>query len=257
MSEQDLGRPVRVLVVDDEPLARAGIGEILREDSDIAIVGETATGQDALRAIRDLVPDVVFLDIGLPDMDGFEVVERMDPRLRPAVVFLTAHSDRALRAFEVEALDYVTKPLRRVRIRTAIARARARVKGNQIPRADNTSTASPSSPLALKVDGRVCLIEQRTIGWVTADDDHVVVHAGSVVFRTREALGQIEQRLARNQFVRIHRSTIVRVAEIRELQPWFHGDYVVLLQSGATLRLSRHYRKAVTGLLGLTASERR
>lgn len=239
--------PVRVLLVDDEPLARAGLRAILEEEAGLSIVGESAGGEDAVSAIRALGPDLVFLDIALPDLDGFGVVARLDPVDRPAIVFVTAHSDQALRAFEVRALDYVTKPLRRDRVREAVARARERIRLEQKP-----ASAPPpvTAPLAVKLEGRVRLIDQRTIDWVSADDDHVVVHAGSQTWRPRETLGQIERRLDPSAFVRIHRSTIVRLGAIRELQPWFHGDYVVILHSGAELRLSRNFNDQVAALLG-------
>ena len=251
---------LRVLVVDDEPLARAGLRAILEEDPDVAVLAETATGADAVAAIQALAPDLVFLDIALPDFDGFDIVDRLSGR-RPVVVFVTAHSDQALRAFETRALDYVTKPIRRDRIREAVARARERVRLERLdrarPEAAPEAPAAPAAPvagapLALKIDGRVQLIDQATIDWVASDDDHVVVHAGERVWRTRETLRDLTRRLDPTRFVRIHRSTVVRLSAVRELQPWFHGDYIVLLHQGAKLRLSRGYRDGVARMLGRT-----
>ena len=243
---------VRVLVVDDEPLARAGLRAILRDETDLEVVGESGSGADAVTAIEALAPDVVFLDIALPDLDGFDVLSRLPAPNRPAVVFVTAHSDQALRAFEARALDYVTKPIRRDRVREAVARARERVRLERLDRGATAGVpnASRRGPLALRIDGCVQLIDQNVVDWVSADDDHVCVHAGERVWRARETLREIGGRLDATRFVRIHRSTIVRIDAIRELQPWFHGDYVVILHSGARLRLSRSFRGAVAGMLG-------
>ena len=244
---------VRVLVVDDEPLARAGLRAILRDERDLTVVGESASGADAIAAIEALSPDVVFLDIALPDLDGFDVIDRLPPDQRPAIVFVTAHSDQALRAFETRALDYVTKPIRRDRVREAVARARERVRLERLdmiqpaPRSPATALAGP---LALKIDGRLQLIDQPSIDWIAADDDHVLVHCGERVWRARETLRDASRRLDAERFVQIHRSTIVRLAAVRELQPWFHGDYIVLLHSGAKLRLSRGFRDRIARMLG-------
>jgi two-component system LytT family response regulator len=242
---------VRVLVVDDEPLARAGLRALLREERDLAVVGESGGGVEAIAAIEALSPDVVFLDIALPDLDGFDVIERLPPDRRPVVVFVTAHSDQALRAFETRALDYVTKPIRRERVREAVARARERIR---LERLDRQPVLPPvargDGPLALKIDGRVQLIDPHSIDWIEADDDHVQVHCGERVWRARETLRDITVRLGAARFVRIHRSAVVRLAAVRELQPWFHGDYIAILHSGAKLRMSRSYRDVVAALLG-------
>jgi len=242
---------VRVLVVDDEPLARAGLRAILREERDLSVVGESACGADAIAAIDELSPDVVFLDIALPDLDGFDVIQRLAADKRPAIVFVTAHSDQALRAFETRALDYVTKPIRRERVHEAVARARERIRLERLDR-EAPPAAAPvtGGPLALKVDARVHLIDPESIDWVEAADDHVVVHCGERTWRTRETLRHVAARLDPSRFVRIHRSTIVRLGAVRELQPWFHGDYVAILHSGAKLRLSRSFRDAVAATLG-------
>lgn len=242
---------VRVLVVDDEPLARAGLRAILREERDLVVVGESACGADAITAIDELSPDLVFLDIALPDLDGFGVVQRLPADKRPAIVFVTAHSDQALRAFEARALDYVTKPIRRERVHEAVARARERIRLERLDRQPAPAPAATiAGPLALKIDGRVHLVDPESIDWVEADDDHVVVHCGERTWRSRETLRHVAARLDPSRFVRIHRSTVVRLGSVRELQPWFHGDYVVILQSGARLRLSRSFRGAVAHMLG-------
>ena len=243
---------VRVLVVDDEPLARAGLRAILGEERDLSVVGETGSGADAIAAIDALTPDLVFLDIALPDLDGFDVLAHVPPERRPVIVFVTAHSDQALRAFETRALDYVTKPIRRERVREAVARARERIRLERLDRdrASVDRSVSNDGPLALKIDGRVQLIDPQSIDWIAADDDHIVVHSGDTMWRARETLRDTGRRLDASRFVQIHRSTIVRLAAIRELQPWFHGDYIAILHSGAKLRLSRGYRDAVARLLG-------
>ena len=246
--------PVRVLVVDDEPLARAGLRAMLREESDLVVVGESGSGADAVRSIERLMPDVVFLDIALPDLDGFDVMTRIQREMRPAVVFVTAHSDQALRAFEARALDYVTKPIRRDRVREAVARARERVRHERLDRHPPVGlpNAACAGPLALMIDGRVQLIDQGMVDFVSADDDHVRIHGGDRVWRARETLRDVGRRLDPTRFVRIHRSTIVRLGAIREMQPWFHGDYVVILHAGPRLRLSRSYRGVVADRIGRT-----
>jgi len=242
---------VRVLVVDDEPLARAGLRAILREDRDLSVVGESACGAEAIAAIDALSPDVVFLDIALPDLDGFDVVRHLPADRRPAIVFVTAHSDQALRAFETRALDYVTKPIRRERVHEAVARARERIRLERLDRHGAPEPAAVTGgALALKIDGRMQLIDPESIDWVEADDDHVVVHCGERAWRSREPLRHVTARLDPARFVQIHRSTVVRLGAMRELQPWFHGDYVAILHSGAKLRLSRSFRDAVAGRLG-------
>ncbi|NOT08125.1 MAG: response regulator transcription factor [Gemmatimonadales bacterium] len=239
---------LRVMVVDDEPLARAGLRALLEKEPGLLLVGESAGGADAVTAIRTLRPDLVFLDIVLPDLDGFGILERLPPNERPAVVFVTAHSDQALRAFEVKALDYVTKPLRRDRVREAVARAHERIRLDRLDRAEPAPALT--APLALKTEGRMRLIEQRTIDLISADDDHVVVHAGGGVFRARDTLNAVSRRLDPTSFVRVHRSTIVRLAAIRELEPWFHGDYVLVLHSGTKVRMSRSHRPRLAAMLG-------
>ena len=239
-------------MVDDEPLARAGLRAMLREERDLVVVGESGSGADAVTSIERLMPDVVFLDIALPDVDGFEVMARIPREMRPAVVFVTAHSDQALRAFETRALDYVTKPIRSDRVREAVARARERVRHERLDRQlpVGLPNAACAGPLALTIDGRVQLIDQGTVDFVSADDDHVRVHAGDRVWRARETLRDVSRRLDSGRFVRIHRSTIVRLGAIREMQAWFHGDYVVILYSGVKLRLSRSFRDAVAERIG-------
>ena len=229
------------------PVLRA----LLREEGDITVVGESSGGAEAIAAIEALAPDVVFLDIALPDVDGFGVIERMPADRRPVVVFVTAHSDQALRAFETRALDYVTKPIRRERVREAVARARERVRLERRDREPAPArSASLGGPLALKIDGRVQLIDQLSIDWISADDDHVLVHGGDRVCRARETLRDVSRRVDPARFVQIHRSTIVRLGAVRELQPWFHGDYIVILTSGVKLRLSRGFRDLVGEALG-------
>jgi two-component system LytT family response regulator len=155
-----------------------------------------------------------------------------------------------LRAFETRALDYVTKPIRRDRVREAVARVRDRVRVERLERQPAMAAPAADGPLALKIDGRVQLIDQQSIDWISADDDHVLVHCGERTMRARETLRDATRRLDPSRFVQIHRSTVVRLSAIRELQPWFHGDYIVLLHSGAKLRLSRSFRDLVATRLG-------
>jgi two-component system LytT family response regulator len=253
--------PIRALIVDDEPLARAHLRNLLVGDSEIVVVGEQGNGRDAVAAIRSDAPDLVFLDIQMPELDGFEVVREVGPEQMPVVVFVTAYDDHALEAFEAHALDYVMKPVNRQRFRDAVDRAKGMIRGTRAselhglhePLARLLASIGAErhylDRLAIRTDGRIVFLRTEQIDWIEADDDHVRLHVGPKRFVHRDTLTRLEQRLSPSMFLRIHRSIIVNVERIREMQPWFQGDYVLILHDGTKLTSGRSFRERVRVLL--------
>ncbi len=260
---------IRVMIVDDEAPAREGLRLRLRDEPDVEVVGEHASAASALAALAHERPDLLFLDVPMPGVDGFGLVERAGALPLPMIVFVTAHEEHALRAFGVRALDYVLKPVERERLREAVARAReqlARVrKGELADRVrgllaelgpDDAAAPAPAAPAGLdripvRRDGTIHFVATADIDWIDAAGDAVRLHAGRATHLVATSMGEILSRLDPRRFVRIHRSTIVNVERVRELQPYFHGEYVVVLQDGTKLKLSRGQRRAVARLLGL------
>jgi two-component system, LytTR family, response regulator len=275
---------VRVLVVDDEPLARDCMRLALRATPDVQIVGECGDGESAVHAIRKYAPDIVFLDVQMPGLDGFAVLEQIEAAAMPVVVFVTAFDAHAIRAFEVHALDYVLKPFPDERLLAALERAQTAVQerrngelgrrlaefvqawqagsfvkpptppaglspvdGNassedeqelaEPPRAGGA--ASYIGRFAVRSDGRVRFVPAAEVDWIEADGNYMVLHVGDAQHRLRASLAGLTEGLDPKVFVRIHRSVIVNVERIREVQPWFGGDYVAILKTGAKLRVSR------------------
>jgi two-component system LytT family response regulator len=263
-------RSLRVLIVDDEPLARARLRELLAEEADLEIVGEYGNGADAVTGITEDDPDLVLLDIQMPEIDGFGVVRAVGPERMPAVVFVTASDAHAVRAFDVHAVDYVLKPVDQDRLLEAVGRAKRRIGATPERGADrdiharlaalvaevSAVVATTTAPghggvprLAVKGDGRVVFVRTSDVDWIEAMDNYVRLHVGRETHLMRETLSHLEARLPRGAFLRIHRSTIVNVDRIREVQPWFAGDYVLILGDGTKLTTGRRYRAAVQGLL--------
>jgi two-component system LytT family response regulator len=250
---------IRTLIVDDEPLARARIRTLLDSEPDVSVVGECGDGRDAVAVLRAQQPDLVFLDVQMPVLDGFGVVEAVGPERLPALIFVTAHDRYALRAFEVHALDYLLKPFDRERFRGAVARARDRLARADRAAADRQLLAlleevraARQAPqrLAVKEDGRVFFVRLEDVDWIEAAGNYVRLHVAAAVHLLRETMTALEERLPPERFVRIHRSAIVQIDRIRELEPWFHGDYRVLLHDGTALTLSRGYRPKLQERLG-------
>lgn len=252
-----MARPIRTLIVEDEPLARERLKMYLAAEPDVEIVGECADGRAAVASIRSLAPDLVFLDIQLPELDGFGVVEEVGAERMPVVIFVTAYDRHAMRAFDVYALDYLLKPYKSERLRRAVERARAQVRGGKGEALGEQLLSLLASVrpgpryverLMMRSPGRVYFIRADEIDWVDAEGNYVRIHAGSETHFLRETLGGMEARLDPNKFVRIHRSAIVNVESIKELQPLFSGDYTVILRGGERLTMSRGHKDRLLSL---------
>ena len=241
---------IRALVVDDEPLAREGLVLRLRKESDFAVVGEADGGVAAVAALRELRPDLVVLDVQMPDLDGFGVLREAGPSGLPQVVFVTAHEQHALRAFEVSALDYVLKPVTDERLAEALRKARA-VHGpdDRVARLlDHLDGREHARRLVARERDRFVLVPVEDIRWIAAAGNYAEIHdrKGRVLL-VRSTLSELEQRLDPAEFARIHRSTLVRLAEARELRPDAHGDYDLALDDGTVLAVGRAYRDRLLG----------
>jgi two-component system LytT family response regulator len=253
LQHRDAVTKLRILIADDEPLARARLLSLLPKDVSIEIVGECASGTEAVEAIRREKPDIVFLDMQMPGCDGLQVVAQLAPAERPAVVFVTAHDKFAVDAFGVRAVDYVLKPFDRERLETALERAAeyvgSRRAGSLGARIEgllaSAGAAQPPRPerLAVKADGRYVFLKFDEIVWVEAADNYVVIHtsAGERLM-PRDTLTSIEERLGPQQFTRANRSAIVRIDQVKELQPSAQGDYTIVLRDGTRISLSRNLR---------------
>jgi two-component system LytT family response regulator len=253
----DQGR-IRTLIVDDEPLARDRIRSMLAAEPDLEVVGECSDGRQAAQAIREKSPDLLFLDIQMPEMDGFEVLAEAGDAPVKAVIFVTAYDHYAIKAFEVNALDYLLKPFDRHRFQTALGRARERLRAEknllpeQLAAALRELEAGRRHPERILVRslGRIHFVKVGEISWVEAAGNYVKLHVGSDVHLLRETMQALEARLDPERFLRIHRSTMVNIDRIKELQPLFHGDYVVILKDGTQLTMSRGYREHAQARFG-------
>jgi len=245
---------IRTLVVDDEPIARARVVSLLKEEADIEVIGECANGRQAMTAIESSSPDLLFLDIQMPEVNGLDLARTIQSTGTPAVVFVTAYDEYALRAFEVHALDFLLKPFSAERFRSALGHAREQVsqrrKGATVPKADAERRAVRPNRLMIKSGGRIHFVRMADIDWCEAQGNYVRVHVGQQEHLVRDTMSHLESELDPQQFVRIHRSTIVNVDRIQEMQSSFNGEYVVLLRTGTRLTLSRGYRESLQARLG-------
>ena len=235
---------IRTLVVDDEPLARSNLTVLLRLDPEIEIVGECGSGLKALAEIRGKKPDLLFLDVQMPECDGFEVVERLGKNLPSAIVFVTAFDQYALKAFEAGALDYLLKPFDNARFERALGRAKERIALGKV-------SPQKLDRLVIKGAGQVIFIKISDIDWIEAADYYACLHVGGKSHLLRRSLNELDQELDPGAFCRIHRSAIVNLDRVRGLKLNAAGDYDVLLDSGTNLPMSRRYRKQVQERLGL------
>ncbi|HEU0174702.1 MAG TPA: LytTR family DNA-binding domain-containing protein [Blastocatellia bacterium] len=266
-------KPIRTLIVDDEVLARRRIRNLLRGRAEFVVIGECANGHEALSAIRRRAPDLVFLDVQMPDLDGFEVLEELAADQLPIIIFVTAYDQYAVRAFEFHALDYLLKPFDDERFEKTLGWAQTQLEQQQSRQLSERmyalleehqsrpktgagkSSAAPAEPkplsrLIVKSAGRVYFIRTEEIDWIEAEGYYARLHVGGKSHLLRETLTNLESQLDQNRFLRIHRSTIVNLERIRELQAQSHGEFTVVLNDGTQLKLSRGYRDRLTTLLG-------
>jgi two-component system LytT family response regulator len=235
---------IRALVVDDEPLARRNLILLLQRDPDVGAVVECASGVEAVETIRRWKPDLVFLDVQMPECDGFDVLELLGADLPPVLIFVTAYDEHALRAFDAGALDYLLKPFDDARFARALDRAKGRLASDRPP-------APSAKRLAVKNLGEVLFIDVADIDWIEGASYYACLHVGRATHLIRRTLSELERDLADGPFLRIHRSTIVNVDRIRSLELQEAGEYEVVLDSAVRLRLSRRFRKALHDRLGL------
>ncbi|MGA7907473.1 MAG: LytTR family DNA-binding domain-containing protein [Candidatus Sulfotelmatobacter sp.] len=249
MSPEERSVTIRTVIVDDEPLARSNLAVLLGRDPEIEIVSQCASGVEALAEIRSRRPDLVFLDVQMPECDGFDVLELLGRSLPPAVVFVTAYDQYALRAFEAGALDYLLKPFDNARFDRALERAKQRIAlgRDQPPKLER---------LAIKSAGQVAFVKISEIDWIEAADYYASLHVGPKTHLLRRSMGELERELDPAAFCRVHRSTIVNLNRVRGLKLAEDGEYQVLLEDGTRLRLSRRYRKPLQSRLGVCGSNR-
>lgn len=264
----DMPKPLRTIIVDDEALARRGLRHRLSGVADVDIVGEARNGREAMKLIDEAAPDLVFLDIQMPGMDGFDVLRALEPEDMPIIVFVTAFDDYAIQAFEAHALDYLLKPLDEKRLeeslqrvrdsldrkhalkhRTSLLRLVGQITGQPVRDMDEVARkgveqlkkkASPK--LAIKDGGNTTWVPQEEIDWIDAAGDYMCVHAGGETYILRMTMKKLEQELESEILQRVHRSTIVNVNRVREMQAHINGEYFLTLTNGHTVKLSRSYK---------------
>jgi two-component system LytT family response regulator len=247
MSREERPNRIRALVVDDEPLARSNLTVLLRRDPEIDVVRECGSGMDALAEIRNSKPDLVFIDVQMPECDGFDVLEMLGRDLPAAVVFVTAYDQYALRAFEAGALDYLLKPFDNARFDRALGRAKERIAHDRDP-------LPTLERFAVKSAGQVSFLKTSEIDWIEAADYYSCLHVGARTHLLRRSMAELDQELDQAVFCRIHRSTIVKLDRVRGLKLNESGEYDVLLDNGTKLRLSRRYRKQLQSRLSVRSS---
>lgn len=275
---QPLDRPLRVLIVDDEPPARKRIAKLLREQEGFEAIGECTNGKEALAAIEDEAPDLVLLDVQMPEMSGLDLLEALDPDDLPAVIFVTAYDQHALRAFELHAVDYLLKPFDDERFEKALQRAKARVERGHLaglsrrllallrtmqqdegiepaalvenPPPAETPAGTATDRLAIRSGDRIAIVKVEDIDWIEGAGVYAKLHVGTKTHLLRETLTNLAEQLDPERFVRIHRSTIVNRERVSELRSYFHGEYIVILDDGTQLKLSRTYRDSLESIAG-------
>jgi len=253
-----LEKKIRAVIVDDELLARKFIRRMLKEDPEVELVGECSNGKDAVSLITRQAPNLVFLDVQMPEMDGFSVLEEIVVDPLPEIVFTTAFEHYALQAFEFHALDYLLKPFDQARFKATIKHVKERLlqrwdgNGLEIGAFIESVRRHPKylERLILKGSGRITILKTREVDWIEADDKYVHLHMGKSTRMVRQTLRAMEEQLDPNRFLRIHRSAMVNVERIKELHPLFGGEHTVIMEDGTRLTLSRHYKDKLFELLG-------
>jgi two-component system, LytTR family, response regulator len=260
-------KPIRAMIVDDEPLGRRGLRLLLKTDAEIEIVAEAGSGSEAVRLIAEHAPDILFLDIQMPGMNGFDVLEKIDTSGIPAIIFVTAFDQYALRAFEVHALDYLLKPFDDARFEKALRQAKLQVEQREINQLSQKLFAlledreeGPTEDaraerfkyltrLMIKSASRIFFLKVEEIDWIGAEDYYVKLHVGRKSHLLRETMNELESKLDPEKFLRIHRSSIVNLDRVKEMHAHFNGDYVVILHDGTELKLSRSRREQLQSIL--------
>jgi len=255
-----MSEKITALIVDDEPLARQFIRRMVEDDRSIEIVGECGNGREAVAAVLKKKPDLVFLDIQMPEMDGFATIEALGVENLPTVIFVTAYEQYAIRAFEIHALDYLLKPFDLPRFEKAMRHAKERFADRRHDRSEQKQIAAllenvKEMPrfldrLVIKAGGRIVFLKTEDLDWIQADDKYVHLHSGSKSHLVRQTLSAMEAQLDPQKFIRIHRSAIVNIERIKELQPMFTGEHTIVLEDGTKLTLSRSYKTKLFELLG-------
>jgi two-component system LytT family response regulator len=259
---------IKTLIVDDEPLARRNLRVLLERDAQIEILEECRNGREAVKAIKNLTPDLIFLDIQMPEMDGFDVLAHVGPEQIQAIIFVTAFDQYALKAFDVHALDYLLKPFDDERFARALERAKSQIAAREIDKLskrlfalleERESERKGSiqeehylTRLMIKASNRMVLLKVEDIDFIEADGNYAKLHVGRKAHLLREKMHDLEGRLDPAKFVRIHRSVIVNLDRIKEMQPHFNGDYIVVLVDGQQLRLSRTRREHLESRLNIS-----
>jgi len=255
---------IKTIIADDEPLAREKIRNLLEEDPDIELIGECADGIETVTAIRNQQPDLVFLDVQMPELDGFGVLKALSDSNMPTLIFVTAYDQYALRAFEVHALDYLLKPFDRERFQKALQRAKEHIRKEKSGEVNeklltlledlkseksNNQERKYLDRLVIKAGGRVTFLKTAEIDCIEAAGNYIRLYIGKDSHLLRDTMNNIQTKLDPEKFLRIHRSTILKIDRIKELQPWYHGEYVVTLENGKQLTSSRSYRHKLGKLL--------
>jgi two-component system, LytTR family, response regulator len=268
LSTENSGRRIRAVIVDDEPTARRGVRLLLERDGSVDVIGEASTGAEAAELISRERPDLAFLDVQMPGGDGFDALKAIAPGMAPAVVFVTAYDEYALRAFEVNAVDYLLKPYDDARFLAALNRAKEEIRRRQtdtinarltqlldylqqtgVTGGSAAPTDTPNDRILLKSSGEIFFLKAEEIDWIEAEGDYMKFHVSGRSHLMRETMARLEARLDPKRFIRIHRSTIVNIDRLRKLSPSFAGEYAVILHDGTKLKLSRGYHERIATLL--------
>jgi two-component system, LytTR family, response regulator len=240
---------IRTVIVDDEPLGRSNLFVLLAQDEEIEVVGQCSSGAEAIQEIRRSKPELVFLDVQMPEVDGFDVLEQLGADQPRVIIFVTAYDQYALRAFEAGALDYLLKPFDNLRFERALSRAKQNIRGA-------AGSKRGSERLIVKSSGQVVFVRQSEIDWVEAADYYSCLHVGTKAHLLRRSMAELENELDASIFCRIHRSAIVNLSRVRELKLSAEGEYDVVLEDGQKVRLSRRYRAQLQQRLGVLSSSK-
>ena len=247
-----MDRKIRTVVVDDEPLARKRLDKLLQEDEEIEVLKFCANGQEAINAIENENPDLLFLDIQMPEINGFEVLQNIEQDKVPLVIFVTAYDEYAIKAFDVHALDYIMKPFKRERFHESLKRAKNTIKRDDKAEISGKiehlldyldDSGGPLSRILVKSSGRYFFLKAADIDWIESSGNYVRIHSGGKNYLIRETMKNMEKKLDSDTFFRIHRSTIINVEKVKELEQWFHGDYQVIMYNDHKLTMSRNYKE--------------